>query len=187
MLLTLDTSSIKHYRPRRLNRPDLRRSAVLIPVIQDEATDRIVFTARHEQLRFQPSDISFPGGKADPNDPDLSRCALRETQEEIGLPPQFVNIIGEMDQVTVSSRFLVTPFVGLVAADTPINPGVGEVRRLIVLNVSDLLTQASYETVPHIQNGVSRLTYKFTISNVTIWGATARILKLFLEIGYGAK
>ncbi|MGH7690168.1 MAG: NUDIX hydrolase, partial [Gemmatimonadaceae bacterium] len=114
MKATLNLSALKNYDATRLDRPDLEMSAVLVPLIHDEYTDRIVFTVRHDRLRFQPGEISFPGGKVDPGDSDLASCAIREAKEELGLPPDRVEVIAELDQITVSSRYVLSPFVGLV-------------------------------------------------------------------------
>jgi coenzyme A diphosphatase NUDT7 len=107
MAAAIDISALKGYRPVRLERPDLVRSAVLIPVLQDKAGDRIIFTVRDSRLRFQPGDICFPGGKAETDETDLVCCALREAEEEISLSPTDVDIIAEMDQVVVRARYLV--------------------------------------------------------------------------------
>lgn len=182
----LHISTLRAYQPKRLARSDLQPSAVLIPVMRHEHGDRIILTVRHDRLRFQPGHICFPGGKAEPGESDLSRCALREAQEEISLPPTSVEIIAQMDQVTVASRYLVTPFVGLVEPDASVTPQGAEVARVLVVNAADLLLRDALHTITHTESDASRLTYAFTAGEVTIWGATARMLKHFLDIGYGA-
>jgi 8-oxo-dGTP pyrophosphatase MutT (NUDIX family) len=182
----VNREAIKNYRPRRLDRPDLAKAAVLIPVIPDTRGDGLIFTPRHHALRFQPGDISFPGGKAEPAESDLLLCALRETEEEIALPPSAVETLGELDQVTVAAHYLVSPFVGLVAPHALIKPGVDEVARVINVSVSDLLIPETLTTTTELRDGAMRSAYKFTVGPVVIRGATARILKRFLEIGYGA-
>jgi len=183
---TLSKEAIKHYQPKRLDRPDLAKSAVLVPVVSVASGDRIIVTARHETLRFQPGNISFPGGKAEPTESDLLLCALREAEEEIGLPPSAVEVLGELDQVTVAARYLVTPFVGLIAPTTSFAPGIGEVARMIDVDVVDLLHPGAFETTTEIRDGATRPTYKFRVGTIVIWGATARILVRLLQIGYGA-
>ncbi|MGH8291563.1 MAG: NUDIX hydrolase [Steroidobacteraceae bacterium] len=183
----LDKEALKHYRPTRLERPDLAKSAVLIPLISDARGDRLILTVRHEALRFQPGSISFPGGKAEPAESDLLLCALRETEEEIALPRSAIEVVGELDQITVAARYLVTPFVGLVAPEAPIAPGVGEVSQVIVASVSDFLGPDALEATTDARDGAARISYRFKAGTAVIWGATARILKRFLEVGYGAR
>ncbi|MGZ4812996.1 MAG: NUDIX hydrolase [Terriglobales bacterium] len=183
----LNIAALRRYQPKRLHRPDLQRSAVLIPVLRNENQDQIVFTSRQKHLGFQPGDVCLPGGKAVPGEIDLSACALREAEEEISLSREQVELIGELDEVVVASRYLVAPFIGLIAPDAPIVPREEEVAELIIVNASDLLTPTALERITHIQEGTPKQTYKFVIGDITIWGATARILKRFLEIGYGAR
>lgn len=187
MKAELNIRALRSYRSRRLNRPDLVSSAALIPIVQHKSGDQIVLLARHDRLRFQPGDISFPGGKVEPQDSDLSCCALREAQEEMSLPRAHVQLLAELDQVSVASRYLPTPFAGLVEASTRLRPHIGEVKRLITVDVEDLISPDSLETTLQVHQHMLRPSYRFTIHDVTIWEATARVLKRFLEIGYGAR
>jgi 8-oxo-dGTP pyrophosphatase MutT (NUDIX family) len=182
----LNVSALKGYRPVRLDRPDLERAAVLIPVLQGSDGDRIIFTARDSQLRFQPGDLCFPGGKAEVGEVDLASCALREAEEEISLSRADVEIIAELDQVTVSSRYLITPFVGLLAPDASLSRSDDEVAALIAIDVINVLDPKRLGTITRVQDA-SKPTYRFNVGELMIWGATARILKRFLEVAYGAE
>lgn len=181
----LNLAALKAYRPLRVDRADLERSAVLIRVIRDLSGDRIIFTARNDRLRFQPGQISFPGGKAEPDETDLAVCALREAQEEISLRPEHVEIAGELDQVIVSGRYLVNPFVGLLGAGEPFNPIQSEVAAVIAIDLADFLDPRKLETVPEMRSSSGKPVYKFTVGEFALWGATARMLKQFLEIAFG--
>ena len=181
----LNLAALKAHRPVRVNRADLERSAVLIPVLRDVSGDQIILTARNHRLRFQPGQISFPGGKAEPDETDLAACALREAEEEIALRPEHVEIAGELDQVIVSGRYLVNPFVGLVRAGEPFKPTQSEVEAVIAIDLADLLDPRKLLTVPEMRSSSGKAVYKFTVGEFTIWGATARMLKQFLEIAFG--
>ena len=180
----LNLDALAAYRPRRIARADLERSAVLIPVIHDPAGERIVFTARHHLLRFQPGEISFPGGKAEPGETGLA-CALREAEEEISLLPERAEIAGELDQVMVSGRYLVSPFVGLLRAGEPFKPRDTEVASVIAISVAEFLDAKILETIPGMRGSSGNPVYKFTVGEHVIWGATARMLKQLLEIAFG--
>lgn len=181
----LSLAALNAYRPVRLNRADLESSAVLIPVIREVRGDRMIFTVRSNRLRFQPGHISFPGGKVEPHETDLAACALREAEEEISLRRDNVEIAGELDQVIVSGRYLVSPFVGLLRGGELFKPAEPEIEAVIAIDLADFLDPRKLETVPGMRGSSGKPVYKFTVGEFTIWGATARILKQFLEIGFG--
>jgi DNA-binding MurR/RpiR family transcriptional regulator/8-oxo-dGTP pyrophosphatase MutT (NUDIX family) len=185
--VTLDAAALRAYRPERLYRPDLVRCGVLVPLIRRSNGDYFVLTVRNDQLRFQPGDVSFPGGKANPGEFDLRLCALRETEEEIGLSPSDVEIIGELDQINVAGRYLVTPFVGLVHREASIAAAPDEVAQLIELSASDVLASDAFKITSEVRDGTTRTAYTFVLGKIAIRGATARMLKRLLEIGYGMR
>ena len=115
----------------------------------------------------------------------MAACALREAEEEIFLQPGLVEIMGELDQVIVSGRYLVTPFVGLLAPNALVRASEDEVAALIALDISNFLDSRKLETVPGIRSSSGTPVYRFSVGEFTIWGATARILKHFLELAYG--
>ena len=165
---SLNIAAIREHRPACVHRAGLEFAAVLVPVIRRDDGDWLVFTARSPQLRFQPGDISFPGGKVEPGDADLVSCALREAEEEISLERRFVEIIGELDQVSVRSRYAVTPFAGLVSSEASLMAQTGEAAAVISIAVAQLL------------NAGTDLTYQTGVEGIIIWGATAhseRLLK----------
>ena len=180
-------AALQRYRPRRLDRPDLAQAAVLIPIVPSDRGDDIVFTARHKGLRFQPGDISLPGGKAEPGECDLSACALREAEEEIGLATEAVEIVGQLDDVVVASRYVVTPFAGLVERGTQLRAASEEVAELVVAGARDFAIDSAWEVISFEHSGVHRQTYRVTAGAVSIWGATARIVRRVMEIGYEVK
>ena len=98
-----------------------KRASVLIPLLESEGELFVLLTQRSKQLRSHAGQVSFPGGKQDTLDANSLETALRETHEEIGLPPENVEIIGTLDQILSLHYYLVTPFVGLIPEDfTPL-------------------------------------------------------------------
>jgi len=150
-------------------------AAVLIPLYIDDGELHVVFTRRRDDLRRHPGEISFPGGRYDPGEDDLRATALREAQEEIGLPPDAVEIVGALQPTPTSATgYAVYPFVGLIEPGRTWTLSPLEVAAVIELPVSALL--AGYGRRRLIRRGLPIRTDTYLVSNHLIWGATARIL-----------
>ncbi|HKN80046.1 MAG TPA: CoA pyrophosphatase [Actinomycetota bacterium] len=158
--------------------PGDRLAAVLLPLVED---DRLVLTRRTEQLSRHPGEISFPGGLAHEEDVDLSATALRETQEELGLPPEEVDVLGALVPVhTFVSAILIVPFVGLVSGDPVFAPSEAEIAQVLAYPLDELTaaeTTVEWPRDGHVYRGFA---YPMRDGN-TIWGATAAILHQLLE------
>ncbi len=107
-----------------------RAASVLIPLIPDKDGIKILFTRRSEKLQNHRGQVAFPGGGADPEDTTVEETALREAQEEVGLQPGLVSILGKLPTITSTSRYNVTPVVGWVNESFPIIPNPDEVARV---------------------------------------------------------
>lgn len=170
--------------PRRLQRPDLPRAAVLIPIYRKEDTPHVILQVRTELVLHHKGQISFPGGAEDPGDADLLMTALRETEEEIGLASEDVEIWGQLDDLVTISEFVVTPYVGAITrpAPYPFAPSGFEVAELLEVPLPHLLDPASLnrEPVPWRDRYVPPPSYSY--GRHVIWGATARILRQLLEL-----
>ncbi len=128
--------------PRVLDVPDFRRAAVLLPVLQRREGPTILFTRRASTLPHHSGEISVPGGGLEPGEaPEAG--ALREAEEEVGLPPARVELLGRLDDLVSVARFVVTPVVGAVA-DPPerFTPAAGEVAEAFELPLALLLDPA---------------------------------------------
>jgi 8-oxo-dGTP pyrophosphatase MutT (NUDIX family) len=158
-------------------------AAVLVPLYRDRGRLHAVFTKRQDDLRRHPGEISFPGGRYDEGEPDLKATALREAQEEIGLPSEAVEIVGALQPTpTIATGYAVYPFVGLIAAGRTWTPSAGEVSAVLELALDDLL--AGYGRRRLVRRGVPLRTDTYVVGDHLIWGATARILAdLFDRIG----
>jgi 8-oxo-dGTP pyrophosphatase MutT (NUDIX family) len=168
--------------PRRADRPDFRQAAVLLPLYQSEVGPHLILTKRTEDVPTHKGQIAFPGGGFEEGDGDLLATALRETQEEIGLEPGAVEIIGSLDDtVTVTSRHVVRPFVGFVPHPYSYRLDPFEIERLIHLPILPLLSGAPFREEIWERDGQPVVVYFYEYDGDTIWGLTARILKQFME------
>jgi 8-oxo-dGTP pyrophosphatase MutT (NUDIX family) len=155
-------------------------AAVLVPLYLRDATLHAVLTLRHDELRHHPGQISFPGGRRDPTDPDLAHTALREAHEEIGLDPAAVELLGPLRPVsTIVTDFAVYPFVGLIPPAYPFTLAPREVEAVIELPLPALA--ATYAGRTLTLGGHEFATDCYYLDGHLVWGATARILADLLE------
>lgn len=163
--------------------PGFRQAAVLLPLYETEAGLHLLLAQRTEHVPTHKGQIAFPGGGFEEADGDLLATALREAEEEIGLRPQDVEVVGALDDtVTVSSRHVVRPFVGFVPPGYPYRPDAFEIDRLIHLPVAPLLEGAPFRVETWERGGQPVVVYFYEYQGSTVWGLTARILKQFVEI-----
>src|SRR5438309_5472446 len=119
--------------------PSRRPAAVLLPLVDGE-DPVVVFTKRTDHLKRHPGEISFPGGMWHEGDPDLLSTALRETEEELGLPPELVEVLGALEPLqTFTSGFTIVPFVGALEADPAFTANPGEIAAVLEFPLSRLL------------------------------------------------
>jgi 8-oxo-dGTP pyrophosphatase MutT (NUDIX family) len=160
-----------------------RASAVLVPLFEEDGQARLILTKRPETMPSHQGEIAFPGGKLEPGvDADLRATALREANEEIGLDPDAVEIVAELDGIgTVASRFVIAPFVGMLAGRPEVRPDPREVVRVFDVAIGDLLVPGVHHAERwYTPMGELEVQF-FDLADETIWGATARILYGFLH------
>ena len=171
--------------PRRAPRvPGNQAAAVLVPLFEAAGETRVVLTRRPETMPSHRGDVAFPGGKVHPEiDATLLAAALREAEEEVGLPPAAVEVVAELETIsTVTSRFLVAPFVGVLAAPPVLRADPREVERVFDVSLSELMADGVHR-VEHWGTGVlTRDVHIFELEDETVWGLTARILAGFLTL-----
>ena len=176
--------AIRRYSPKSVVAKGFKPAAVLVPIQEIAGEHYLTLIERAATLHSHGGEIAFPGGNVTAEDKDTLAAALREFQEEIGIDPGNVQIIGQLDQVTVSSGYLVTPFVGIVRLPFTVSPNEQEVNSVISIPVSALLEPDCFAAELKA-DGRARIIYHFRYKALDIWGATARILKQLLEVAYG--
>jgi 8-oxo-dGTP pyrophosphatase MutT (NUDIX family) len=155
-------------------------AAVLVPLYRSDGALHAVFTRRREDLRRHPGEVSFPGGRREPEDPDLVATALRETHEEIGLDPAAVSIAGALRPTpTIATGYAIYPFVGVIDPGARWTISPEEVAAVLELSMPDL--RAGYGRRRLVRRGLPIRTDTFVVGDELIWGATARILQDLLE------
>jgi 8-oxo-dGTP pyrophosphatase MutT (NUDIX family) len=177
MRATLDVADLRSRLdadPHPTPAPDTRLAGVVVPMFGGRPPS-IVFTRRTEQLSRHAGEISFPGGLRHDGDADLRATALRETQEELGLDPTAVDVLGALPPVhTFVSAILIVPFVGSIAGRPSIRPNDAEIAEVLEFPLADL--DAAESLVEFPRNGRVHRGYAYEMPGATIWGATARIL-----------
>ena len=151
-------------------------AAVLVPLYVDAGGElHVVFTRRRDDLRRHAGEVSFPGGRQDDDESDLRLTALREAEEEIGLPADAVELVGALQPTpTIATNYAVYPFVGLIEPGHAWTPSAAEVDEVLELSVGDL--RAGYGRQRLLRRGVPFRTDVYVVGDDLIWGATARIL-----------
>jgi len=141
----------------------------------------LLFTQRTMHLRDHQGQISFPGGVQDPGDQDLLATALRETEEEIGLAPEDVEILGMIAPLATVTGYWINPFVGLIPHPYDFRINHREVKRLLVFPLADFLPPARWSTGTYTYQGQDIQVCCWKHQDTVIWGATARLLLDFLS------
>jgi 8-oxo-dGTP pyrophosphatase MutT (NUDIX family) len=164
------------------DRPDLVPAAVLLPLFQKQGRTHILLTKRTDKVEQHKGQISFPGGAFDYRDLDCLTTALRETEEEIGLEMDTVEILGELDDTVTITQFRICPYVGLIPYPYPFKLSPFEVDRLIELPLEIVLDPSKFQEGPITWGGRTFMNFYLDYQGDFIWGATARILKNFVEV-----
>jgi 8-oxo-dGTP pyrophosphatase MutT (NUDIX family) len=153
---------------------------VLVPLFLAADEPHVVLTRRGEDLRRHAGEISFPGGREDPEDADLRATALREASEEIGLDPAGVEIVGALQPVpTIATNYAVYPFVGIIDPGNSWRPAEAEVAAVLELPLSAI--RAGYGRRRLLRRGIPFRADTYVVGEHLVWGATARMLADLLD------
>jgi 8-oxo-dGTP pyrophosphatase MutT (NUDIX family) len=151
-------------------------AAVLVPLVERPEGVTVLLTQRTAHLNSHAGQVSFPGGKTESYDENAEDTALRETEEEIGLPREHVELIGRLGTRTTGSGFHVTPVVGLIRPPVEFRPDPGEVETIFEVPLPFVLDPANHKIEIRIIEGLERQFYVMPYDNFYIWGLTARLL-----------
>ena len=162
--------------------PELTCAAVLVPLLLKENEWHVLVTQRTQTVEHHKGQISFPGGAYEPEDAGLLNTALRETYEEIGIRSEMVEILGALDDFATITNFVVTPFVGIIPHPYAYDISQQEVAQVIEVPLSFLCDPAHLRTEKREYGGRQHNVLFWNYGSYTIWGATARILKSFLDL-----
>ncbi len=155
-------------------------AAVLVPLYVQDGELHAVFTRRREDLRRHAGEISFPGGRQDDDETDLRLTALREAEEEIGLPARAVELVGALQPTpTIATNYAVYPFVGLIEPGRAWQPSAHEVSEVLEVPLHAL--RDGYERRRLLRRGVPFRTDVYVVGDDIIWGATARMVGDLLD------
>jgi 8-oxo-dGTP pyrophosphatase MutT (NUDIX family) len=156
--------------------PDLVAAGVLVPLFVAEEQFQVLFIQRTLLVKDHRGQIAFPGGVRDPEDAHLLATALRETEEEIGLAPAAVEVLGTLPPVATITGYHITPFVGLIPHPYDFNPSPQEVKRLLNLPITEFYPPERWRSGPYVFQGRTTRVCYWQNGQEVVWGATARIL-----------
>ena len=151
-------------------------AAVLVPIVRREPEMTVIFTQRTTHLKAHSGQVSFPGGRAEPHDPTPEFTALREAQEEIGLPVERVEVIARLPDYLTRTGFRVTPVVGLLTPPFELKPDAREVEEVFEVPLAFLLDPQNHQRRTRELQGQTVGYYAMQFGSRTIWGATAAML-----------
>jgi len=151
-------------------------ASVLVPIVTHGAGLTVLFTQRTAHLRAHSGQVSFPGGRAEPEDASPEFTALRETQEEIGLPPERVEVLARMPEYLTRTGYRVTPVVGLVVPPLELAPDPREVEEVFEVPLAFLLDPANHQRETRELAGKTVGFWVMQYERHRIWGATAGML-----------
>lgn len=182
-----EDAQITPYRPEDRNiyvrgEKTLKNAAVLVPLVDHGADGMtVLLTRRTDHLSNHGGQISFPGGRCEPEDPDCIETALRETEEEVGISRRHITVVGELDDYVVGTGYLVRPVVGIVTPPFEMKPHDHEVAEIFEAPLDFIADPVNMLRHARTIDGVERNHFAVTWGDYYIWGATAGMLRNLSE------
>ena len=161
---------------------ELRAAAVLVPLVDRPEGMSVLLTQRTAHLTAHAGQIAFPGGRLEPDDRDATAAALRETEEEIGLPRGHVTLIGRLDTYVTGTGFEITPVVGIVSAPFSLTVDPFEVADVFEVPLPFVLDPGNHRRTERVFEERRRVFFVLPYENRNIWGATAGMLVNLAEV-----
>ncbi len=181
---SLIKSKLENRKELRLEYPGFRPSAVLMPFFFEDGEIKALFTIRHKDLKHHKGEISFPGGKKDHADKDLIDTALRETKEEVGIDRSQITILGRLDDLFTITRYIITPYIGIINGKFKIQTSDKEVFKVIKVPLYIFGRKGYFQEEAWKQNETTYPIFYYYWRRNIIWGATAYIMNQFIEVIY---
>jgi 8-oxo-dGTP pyrophosphatase MutT (NUDIX family) len=160
----------------------LREAAVLVPLFIRGGVPYVLLTKRPTTLRKHAGQIAFPGGSRDPEDPTPVHTALRETHEEVGIPPERVEVLGMLDEFPTITSYRVTPYVGVIPPNLAYVPSADEIDEILEVPLPHLLNPAHQRIEIWEAGKASHEVYFYDFGPHVIWGVSGHILKHLFEL-----
>lgn len=155
---------------------EFRPAAVLVPLFWQDGEIHLLLTKRSEQLKHHSGQVSFPGGGFDESDITIRQAAIRETEEEIGITSDFIDVVGYLEDVVTISGFHVTPFVAILKDGFTISENKAEVAEVFSVPLKFFTNEANCEKRSADYKGKNVHYYVYQYEKHTIWGVTAEII-----------
>jgi 8-oxo-dGTP pyrophosphatase MutT (NUDIX family) len=169
--------------PSRIQGSSRTRAAVLIPFFDKEEKPCIIFTKRTDHVATHRGEICFPGGVMEESDSNLLQTALREVEEELAIPAANIEVLGSLDEIrTVSSNFLVVPYIGYLNEMVPFLPNEWEVSEVLEIPFEHFANPEIFHEERRVVDHQEIPVYFYQWESHMIWGVTGRILKSLLDL-----
>jgi len=164
---------LRHRKKEKISGENLKASAVLMPIFHNQGQYHVLFTERSDEVVFHKGQVCFPGGTQEASDSSLLQTALREAEEEIGLEAKDIEILGELDDMlTFVTNYVISPFVAFIPHPHSLKTNGREVKGAFSVPLSFLMDEANFKPE----------SYSYEYEGHIIWGATARILRQFINL-----
>jgi 8-oxo-dGTP pyrophosphatase MutT (NUDIX family) len=163
-----------------------KRAAVLVPLVPRDNGLAVLLTLRTAHLSQHAGQVAFPGGRIDASDESPVAAALRETEEETGIAPHFVEPLGYLDTYLTGTSYRIVPVVGLLRHGFTVTPHAGEVADVFEVPLSFLMNPQHHERHSREWQGKERFFYAMPYEGRYIWGATAGMIRNLFTLVYGA-
>ena len=164
-----------------IEREGYLRAGVLVPLLLNGPLPELLFTKRTETVETHKGQISFPGGVADPLDPDITHTALRELEEELGIPAACVAPVGLLDDLATPTGFVITPVLGIMTAMPALAPNRTEVASVFTVPLEFFRKPENARSERILLGGELREVWYYDYLGHEIWGATALIVRSLLD------
>ncbi len=174
--------TIQYARPRmELSLGGYQKAGVLVPLVSGDSGAELLFTKRTDLVETHKGQISFPGGMVDRGDRDIASTALRELEEELGIPASMVEVVGLLDDLATPTGFVITPVVGMLTVLPEMRPNTEEVQESFLVPLSFFADHSHGRREFRTLHGKKHEVWFYDYRRRTIWGATAMIVRSLLD------